>query len=484
MFRPALAVFAALVLGPTAPAADPAPPPPLAREFRGVWVATVANIDWPSKPGLPADAQKAEFVALLDVFQKLNFNAVVLQVRPMADSFYPSKLEPWSVFLTGESGKDPGYDPLAFAISESHKRGMELHAWFNPYRCGAPSVKSEPAASHMVKARPDLAKQYGKHVWLNPTHPDVQKHSLAVVADAVARYDLDGVHMDDYFYPYPEKDAAGKEIPFPDDDTWAAYRQADGHLDRDDWRRQAVSAFVAEMYKQTKAAKPHVKVGISPFGIWRPGHPEGIAGFDQYGKLYADAKLWLNKGWVDYATPQLYWPVKQEKQSYPRLLAWWANENTQARHLWPGNYTGRAVPANGWPASEVAEQIAVTRAQKGAGGNVHFSARPLAGSAKVTKVLGEAYPAPALVPASPWLSAAKPGKPGVAPAGPGTFALVGDAATHLFAVQTLVNGAWRTHVVPADPATHAATLTLPGDPDRLVVTPVSRTGVAGDPAGR
>ncbi len=390
----------------SAGAAPPEPP----REFRGVWVASVGNIDWPSKSGLPAEDQKRELVALLDRFKALNFNAVVLQVRPMCDGLYESKLEPWSEFLTGTSGRSPGYDPLAVAVTEAHRRGLELHAWFNPYRAKSPTAKSDLDPTHLVKRRPDLAKTYGKHSWLNPTSREVQDHSLAVIADVVKRYEIDGVHLDDYFYPYPELDAAKVEIPFPDDDTWAAYTAAGGKLARDDWRRDAVNSFVKRLYAETHAAKPWVKVGISPFGIWKPGHPAGIAGFDQHGKLYADAKLWLNEGWVDYWTPQLYWPIAQEKQSYPKLLNWWAGENTQKRHLWPGNIPSRVGAAKPWPASEITEQIKLTR--KVGGGNVHFSAKPiLANVAGIADELAKVYATPALVPASPWLGYAKPAVP-------------------------------------------------------------------------
>lgn len=373
--------------------ASAAPP-----EFRGVWVATVANIDWPSKPGLPAEDQKRELIALLDKCQELNLNAVIFQVRPMCDALYESKLEPWSSFLTGTQGKSPGYDPLELAVAESHKRKLELHVWLNPYRAWSPTAKGEPAANHVVKARPDLAKKYGKHHWLNPTNPEVKAHSLAVALDVVKRYDIDGVHMDDYFYPYPELDEQKKEIPFPDDDTWATYQKGGGKLARDDWRRDAVNGFVKELYGQVHRAKPWVKVGISPFGIWRPGHPEGIAGFDQYAKLYADAKLWLNEGWVDYWTPQLYWPIAQEKQSYPKLLEWWQKENAKGRLVVPGNYTGK------FSADEIANQVKRTRAM-GAGGNVHFSMKSLAGE-KLAK-LKELYAEPAAMPAMPWLGARK-----------------------------------------------------------------------------
>src|SRR5262245_26976656 len=228
MLRFAVGLIALCFLAPVALAVND--PPPLKREFRGVWVATVANIDWPSRPGLPAEKQKAELLAILDKAVELKLNAVIFQVRPMADALYESKLEPWSEYLSGTIGKGPGYDPLAFAVEEAHKRGLELHAWFNPYRARHPSAKSEAPKDHLTKSRPDLAKPYGTHYWMNPTNADVQNHSLAVILDVVKRYDIDGIHIDDYFYPYKEKDSAGKIIPFPDDDTWEAYQKSGGNL--------------------------------------------------------------------------------------------------------------------------------------------------------------------------------------------------------------------------------------------------------------
>src|SRR5438445_2574518 len=395
-------------------AGDAPPSPP--REFRGVWVATVSNIDWPSKKGLSTKEQQAELRAIFNKCVELKLNAVILQVRPMCDALYASKLEPWSEYLTGTLGKapNPGYDPLELAVKEAHARGLELHAWFNPYRARHPSATSPIPDDHLIKRRPDLAKPYGKHHWLNPTHEDVQNHSMSVVLDVVRRYDVDGVHMDDYFYPYKEKDADGKIIPFPDDDTWKAYQMsARRQLSRDDWRRDAVNRFVQRFYREVKELKPWVKVGISPFGIWRPGNPPGIAGFDQYAELYADAKLWLNEGWVDYFTPQLYWPIKQEKQSYPKLLAWWAGENTKNRHLWPGNAAYRAAAkAKGWTVQELADQVRATRDQKGATGNIHFSMKPILRNAGgLADVLQSVYTEPALIPAVTWIKSAPPAKP-------------------------------------------------------------------------
>src|SRR5215207_10023374 len=253
---PRVCALLALLTALPAWAADP---PEMRREFRGVWVATVANIDWPSGPGLPARQQQDELRAIFDKCVALKLNAVVLQVRPMCDALYKSDLEPWSEYLTGTLGKDPGYDPLAFAVHEAHDRGLELHAWFNPYRAHHPSAKSPIPDTHLVQKRPDLARPYGKHHWLNPTHKDVADHTLKVVLDVVRRYDVDGVHMDDYFYPYAEKDADGQTIPFPDDDTWTAYQKSGGKLSRSDWRRAAVDDFVKRMYRAVKKEKRWVQ---------------------------------------------------------------------------------------------------------------------------------------------------------------------------------------------------------------------------------
>jgi uncharacterized lipoprotein YddW (UPF0748 family) len=475
-----LAIGTVLVAGSTLLplfAADPAPPA-VPREFRAAWVATVGNIDWPSRKGLPTDRQKDELLAILDTAKDLRLNAIVFQVRPMADAMYASELEPWSEFLTGAIGQapEPFYDPLAFAIRDAHARGLELHAWFNPYRARVPGAQSPAPDTHLTKSRPDLAKPYGKHAWLNPTHKDVQDHSLKVFLDVVRRYDVDGIHMDDYFYPYAEKDANGDPIPFPDDDTWAAYRKAGGALSRDDWRRDAVNRFVERLYRETKALKPWVKVGISPFGIWRPGHPPGIQGFDQYAGLYADAKLWLNKGWVDYFTPQLYWPIAQEKQSYPRLLAWWAGENSQQRHLWPGLFTSR------YPAAEIANQIKVTRQQPGATGHVHFSMKSLMrDKGGVAAALKELYAEPALVPASPWLGRELPAAPLAEwqPAAGGkalTIRPAGDGVRQVV-VRSLAGGKWLVQILPlpADGSKPIA-VTFATPPTEARVTAVDRTG--------
>ncbi|HVT28302.1 MAG TPA: family 10 glycosylhydrolase, partial [Lacipirellulaceae bacterium] len=249
---------------------DPTGPPPVAREFRGAWVATVGNIDWPSKPGLPADVQKRELIAIFDKCLELNLNGVIFQVRTQADALYDSKFEPWSEFLTGRMGEAPKpyYDPLKFAVEEAHRRGLQLHAWFNPYRVHTPVAKSEPAANHASVARPDIVRTYGQYKWFDPGDPASEDAFVAVLTDVVKRYDVDGVHIDDYFYPYQEKDKSGKTIPFPDDETYRRAVAAGVKLDRADWRRQNVNHLIERMYTEVKKLKPWVLVGISPFGIW------------------------------------------------------------------------------------------------------------------------------------------------------------------------------------------------------------------------
>lgn len=385
--------------------------PPLAREFRGAWLATVDNIDWPSKPGLPVAQQQAELRALFDAAERVRLNAIVFQVRPSADALYRSRLEPWSYFLTGRMGRapQPMWDPLAFAITEAHARGMELHAWFNPYRSRHPGDRGPAAATHVSRAAPAWNRRYGPYGWMDPGEPGVRKRTRDVILDVVRRYDVDGVHMDDYFYPYPERNRRGAEIPFPDGRSWERYRRGGGTLGRDDWRRKNVDDLIRELYDSVKAVKPWVKVGISPFGIWRPGHPATVSGFDAYDKLYADSRRWLNEGWVDYFTPQLYWQVAAPRQPYGDLLAWWRSENTRQRHLWPGNYTGRASARGrtSWPVAEVFEQVNETRRQLGdASGNVHFPMNAFVHSTDRLndRLAAGPYAEPALVPAAPWLS--------------------------------------------------------------------------------
>lgn len=341
-------------------------------EFRAVWVATVFNLDWPSRRGLPAAEQKAQLLAMLDRAQQLKLNAILLQVRSVSDACYESKREPWSEFLAGKQGVDPGYDPLAFAIAEAHKRGLELHAWFNPFRAGTKSAGSY-AANHISRTHPEWIRPYGSQLWVDPGEPDARRYILNVILDVVKRYDIDGVHIDDYFYPYPVKGAV-----FSDDATWHRYGESSGKA-RDDWRRDNINRFVEAMYHEVKAAKPSVRVGISPFGIWRPRVPATIeAQLDAYGQLYADARHWLSEGWCDYLSPQLYWGIEPAKQSFPVLLKWWREQSRAGRPVWPGIATERIGQAR--PAQEIAQQIALTRQDlpgDAVPGNIQWSMKAL-----------------------------------------------------------------------------------------------------------
>lgn len=393
-------------------------PPALIREFRGAWVATVANIDFPSKPTLTTEEQKTELIAILDRAATLKLNAVIFQVRPGCDALYSSPYEPWSEFLTGQMGKppEPFYDPLAFAVAEAHKRGLELHAWFNPYRAYHAQAKSPIPSNHISKTQPELVKQYGNYLWLDPGEKAVQDYSLKVIMDVVSRYDIDGVHIDDYFYPYPQRNEQNQLIDFPDEPSWQKYLASGGQLNRADWRRENINTFVRQMYGSIKKEKLWVKVGISPFGVWKPGYPQSISnsdrgvGFNAYEQIYADSRKWLQNGWLDYFSPQLYWKIEQTQQSYPVLLNWWLQQNTKNRNIFPGIYTSRV---GRWDANEIAYQIKTTRGFSKQSGNIHFSMKSLMeNKGGITDLLAkDVYAQPALIPAFGWLNNALPGKP-------------------------------------------------------------------------
>lgn len=382
------------------------------KEFRAAWVATVDNINWPSKPGLSTEDQQKEAIALLDFLKENNFNAVIFQVRPQADALYRSELEPWSYFLTGAQGQapEPYYDPLDFWINEAHDRGLELHVWLNPYRAHHISAGELEPASLVHKMPNSVVKLKEGYWWFDPAQKSTQDHSAAVVMDLVKRYDIDGVHFDDYFYPY-ESYNGGED--FPDDDSWNEYLKGGGKLSRGDWRRDAVNQFIERIYSEIKAEKTHVKFGLSPFGIWRPGFPSSISGMDQYDKLYADARLWLNKGWIDYFSPQLYWPIRQIPQSFPVLLDWWEKENHHNRHLWPGLNVGRGGDDRNQ--DELLNQLMITRAMlPNRPGAIHWSISPLVKYEKLSEgLINGPYKLQALIPASPWLGKAKSITPNV-----------------------------------------------------------------------
>ena len=443
----------------------PDAPPPVMREFRGAWVAAVSHIDWPSRAGLTAAEQRAELLGILDRLVALRMNAIVLHVRPAADALYASAIEPWSTYLTGRQGQPPQpmWDPLAFAVDAAHARGLELHAWFNPYRAFHGSGRyGDTASTHISRTNPELVRQYGTDLWMNPGDPAVRRRTLQVIADVVQRYDIDAVHLDDYFYPYRIA-RQGQTVPFPDASTYAAYQRAGGRLSVSDWRRENVNTFVRELYEQTRRQRSHVRVGISPFGIWRPGYPQDVRGLDAYEEIYADSRLWLRNGWVDYFAPQLYWHPDAPQQSFRSLLSWWgsAEQNPHGRHVWPGLFTNRVITGQSrpqWDATAVTRQIAMARADGSASGHVHFSMRALMQDpAGLTSQLATSiYREPALIPATPWLDSTRP--PAPAPriladraTGGQRVELRADAATApwLWTVQYRdAGGAWRTEIVP------------------------------------
>ncbi len=378
------------------------------REFRGAWIATVSNIDWPSKPGLPVEQQKAELIAIINRLQAMNFNALILQLRPEGDAFYASQLEPWSYWLTGTQGKAPNpfYDPLEFAIAECHKRNIELHAWFNPYRAKVSVNSYRNVRPHITFTNPEYVYRWGNQLWMDPGAKVIQDRAYNVMLDVVKRYDVDGIHLDDYFYPYP---IAGKS--FPDSKTYAAYKAADGKLGLADWRRDNVNKMVQRLWEGIKATKPHVKFGISPFGIYRPGQPPQAKGLDAYSVLYADAKKWFEQGWVDYLAPQLYWKIDQKGQSYPVLLNWWTDINAKKRHIYTGNNLGQ-LDGKSWKLPEINKQVEISRKLIGklSLGNIFFSMSAFSENRQgvYNSFKSSVYAQPALVPPMPWRDALTP----------------------------------------------------------------------------
>ncbi|MEV7400723.1 family 10 glycosylhydrolase [Streptomyces sp. NPDC091267] len=320
-------------------------------ELRGMWVATVANVDWPSKPGLSASAQQAQLIAYLDEAVDRKLNAVVLQVRPSADALWPSPYEPWAQCLTGVQGKDPGWDPLGTAVKEAHSRGLELHAWFNPYRVANHTDPSRLAASHPARVHPDWVLPYGGKLYYNPGLPEVRSFVQDAMLDAVRRYDIDAVHWDDYFYPYP---VAGQT--FADGPAYAKYGA--GFPDKAAWRRANTDKLVREMGERIKAVKPDVRFGISPFGVWRNASTDPLgsptaSGVQTYDDLYADTRGWIKKGWIDYICPQIYWNIGFAAADYAKLVPWW---NDVVRGTGVDLFVGEALYKAGDPAQGAAWQ--------------------------------------------------------------------------------------------------------------------------------
>ena len=447
------------------------PMPSVEHEFRAVWIATVDNIDFPTKRTLTIEQQKAELIRDLDLAKKLRMNAVIFQVRPMCDAVYRSEIEPWSEFLTGEMGKPQTFDPLEFLVAEAHRRGILVHAWFNPFRACHPAQKGPYSASHVSVAHPSWVHAYGKYEWMDPGIPEARDWSYNVFMDVLARYDIDGVHIDDYFYPYPIEAGGGPEgaldgaagskpeLDFPDQPSWQRYLLGGGKLAKPDWRRQNVNQLIEALYKGIHAEKSWVRFGISPFGLGRPDRrPPGIAGFSQYDKLYADAETWLDNGWLDYLSPQLYWPIGQAPQAYGVLLDYWLAQNRQHRHIWPGLFTSRIGAATkAYAPDEIVQQIGLTRTRPQAGGHVHFSIAALMDNRQgiSDQLMAGHYAEAALVPATPWLGNKAPAAPAFEARRSGGGIVIKFAAgsgNPLYAVWSLHGTDWRFSTVPGGQA--------------------------------
>jgi uncharacterized lipoprotein YddW (UPF0748 family) len=386
---------------------------PPKREFRAVWIATVGNIDWPSRWGLSTEQQKQEFINILNKQQQDGINAVIVQVRPAADAFYASPFEPWSEYITGRQGQapDPYYDPLQFMVEETHKRGMEFHAWFNPYRAATTTNYKNLAPGHIIRQRPQWFLTFDGKKYFDPGVPEVREYVTQIIRDVVRRYDIDAVHFDDYFYPYP---VPGKN--FPDN---ASYRQYGRNLSRDDWRRWNVDTTIQMVSKVIKEEKPWVKFGISPFGIWRhrdrdpEGSNTGRGALTNYDDLYADVLKWLKNGWIDYVLPQLYWERGHRTADYEVLLYWWA-QHGYGRHVYIGHGIYRINSNPSWSnPAELPIQITELRTLNTIQGSAFYSAKSFNGNPLGIEdsLRNHFYRYPALRPAMPWLKAKAPFPP-------------------------------------------------------------------------
>lgn len=390
-------------------------------EFRGVWIATVDNIDWPKKDAGSTESQKADFIRQLDLHKRNGMNAVIVQVRPAADAFYPSPYEPWSQWLTGVQGRPPSpyYDPLAFMIEEAHKRGMEFHAWLNPYRANFNIGTASIAPGHITRLRPEWFLTYGDKKYFDPANTDAQQFVVNVVQDIVKRYDVDAIHMDDYFYPYR---IAGKEFP-----DAASYARSGSPLSKNDWRRSNVDSIIKKLAIAIKKEKPLCKFGISPFGVWRNKDmdargSDSKAGQTNYDDLYADILLWLQKGWVDYVAPQLYLEIGHDKIAYEKLLDWWSR-HSYGRHVYIGHgiYRVNEKSAAWKDPNQLPDQIKLLRQYPDVQGSIYFSSKSFDRNPNGwnDSLRNNYYRQPASIPPMEWIGAGPvAGKSQVAASGP------------------------------------------------------------------
>lgn len=409
IFRLFFIIFFVAILfscGSSKPALTRLPDPAPKREFRGAWIQTVGQDRYQKMNSAAMKFYIADMVRKLD---EAGINAVIFQVRPEADAFYKSNIEPWSRFLTGVQGKapdDPTFDPLAFIIDECHKHGMELHAWLNPYRVKS-NINSTLAPDHIYWKYPERFVQYGNQLFFEPGLPENRKFICDVVRDIVSRYDVDAIHMDDYFYPYP---VAG--TPFPDDNSFNAYAASQGFSQnqRADWRRNNVNLLIQQLKYTIAGVKPWVRFGISPFGIYRNKRNDtngsDTNGLENYGDLYADIKLWVEKGWIDYNMPQLYWEIGHERADYTTLLRWW-NAHNFGQPLYIGQDLKRSIDKN-----ELDTKIRQSRAMSFVAGNCYWYGYLILDnySDVVNTFKNSTHRAKALIPAYTHMHEGNPGK--------------------------------------------------------------------------
>ncbi|NKZ08462.1 glycoside hydrolase family 10 protein [Actinomadura latina] len=368
------------------------------RQLRGMWIATVGGIDWPKDTGDSAAQQKKQFTALLDTAESMNMNAVFVQIRPNSDAFYDSPYEPWSQWITGTQGKDPGYDVLAFMLKEAHARNLEFHAWFNPYRVSRQDDVKKLSPKSPARQHPDWVRKYGTGLWYDPGLPQVRDLAAKAVMDVVDKYDIDAVHFDDYFYPYPE------DGDFPDGAAYKAYGKG---MDRGDWRRANVDALVESLSEKIHDAKPWVRFGISPFGVWRnkSSDPAGspTRALQSYDDIYADTRKWIKKGWIDYVTPQLYWPIGDPRADYAKLVAWWAGQvKGTGVQLTIGQGAYRVGADAAWKdPAEMSRHLTVNAKYPQVRGDVFFSASDIAANRRgfAARLRDDHYTRPAILPA-------------------------------------------------------------------------------------
>jgi uncharacterized lipoprotein YddW (UPF0748 family) len=349
--------------------------PAKAQALKAAWVASVYNINFPSRVGLSAEAQKAQIRQIVEAAARSGLNALMVQVRPESDALYSSRLEPWSRYLTGKQGASPGYDPLDYFIRVGREQGIAIHAWINPYR-GAANASGNSAGNHITRQLARAVHRIGSTLWLDPGDPAVRDHVVKVVRDIVERYPVAGVILDDYFYPYPNR--SYRNGSFPDRAYYAKYG---GNMDLGDWRRQNINKLISTLHDTVKEVRPDILFGVSPFGIYRKGFPANVTvELDQYRDLYADPVAWMRNGWVDYLSPQLYWRDKSA-QSFSALLEWWRSPevNPRAVPIYPSIAIDRLGGSYGWPSSEIASQLTIELSlrPRSSGGFVLWNVGPL-----------------------------------------------------------------------------------------------------------